>query len=190
LKQIAIFASGSGSNAENLIRHYLNSDKAKVAVVFTNNAQAGVIARAEKYAIPVVVFNRDQYKQDNFLETELENRHIDYILLAGFLWLFPINIVRKYPHKILNIHPALLPKYGGKGMYGEHVHRAVLTNGDNIHGVTVHYVNENFDEGEILLQQRFDVAPTDDIQLILRKIHEVETELYPKAADILISGDN
>ena len=181
MKSIVIFASGSGTNAENIIRHYAECPKARVTAVFCNKPEAGVIARAQKWSVPVVMFNKEQCLQESFLDEQLELFKPDIIVLAGFLWLFPERLVRKYSNRILNIHPALLPAYGGKGMYGENVHRAVLQNGDSLHGVTVHKVNEKYDEGEIVLQESFPIEKEETLNSLTEKIHQLEFLIYPRA---------
>lgn len=181
MKSIVIFASGSGTNAENIIRHYADCPKARVTAVFCNKPDAGVIERANNLGVPVVLFTREHCNTEGFLDEQLSHYTPDLIVLAGFLWLFPERLVKKYRDHILNIHPALLPAYGGKGMFGEHVHRAVLQNGDKIHGVTVHKVNEKYDEGEIVLQESFEVKTGETLSGITEKIHQIEFSIYPKA---------
>ncbi|MEY4002478.1 MAG: hypothetical protein RIT07_520 [Bacteroidota bacterium] len=187
MKSIVIFASGSGTNAENIIRHFAECPKARVTVVFCNKPGAGVIARAEKWGVPVVTFQKEHCLHQGLLDEQLEKYRPDIIVLAGFLWLFPDRLVKKYENRILNIHPALLPAYGGKGMYGEHVHRAVLQNGDEIHGVTVHKVNEKYDEGEIVLQESFSVAPDETLATLTEKIHQLEFAIYPRAISKILN---
>ena len=148
MKNIVLFASGSGTNVENCIRYFKNSSVAKVAAVFSNNPNAQVLEKAKKHKIPAVVFQKEALSSDELLQ-KIKGFNPDLIVLAGFLLRFPENIIAAYPNKIINIHPALLPKYGGKGMYGKHVHEAVLKNKETETGITIHYVNENFDEGRI-----------------------------------------
>jgi phosphoribosylglycinamide formyltransferase-1 len=181
MKSIVIFASGSGTNAENIISYYAECPKARVTAVFCNKPGAGVIERAKKWNVPVVLFNKENCLQVGILDEQLNHYRPDIIVLAGFLWLFPDRLVKKYNERILNIHPALLPAYGGKGMYGEHVHRAVLQNGDKIHGVTVHKVNEKYDEGEIILQESFAVEAGETLTSLSEKINKVEFSVYPQA---------
>lgn len=183
MKNIVIFASGSGSNALNLIQHFNRSDRARVVAVFTDNPQAGVIQKAEMEGLPVVVFTRHELNTAGELDEELASFSPDLILLAGFLRLFPERWVERYAGHILNIHPALLPAYGGKGMYGDHVHRAVLAAGEKAHGVTVHYVNAHFDEGEILLQQSFPLHGGESLNEVTEQIHRIEYRLYPEAVE-------
>jgi phosphoribosylglycinamide formyltransferase-1 len=181
MKSIVIFASGSGTNAENIIHHYAECPKARVTAIFCNKPGAGVIARAQKWSVPVVLFTRENCQQEGFLDEQLNLYRPDIIVLAGFLWLFPERLVKKYRNTILNIHPALLPSYGGKGMYGDNVHRAVLENGEKTHGITIHMVNEKYDEGEIILQESFAVDPDETMDSLTDKIHKLEFLHYPKA---------
>ena len=183
MKHIVIFASASGSNALNLIRHFKHSERARVVAVFTDNPHAGVIDKAKLEGLPVVVFTRAELNSPGKLDDELASFSPDLILLAGFLRLFPQRWVERYAGHILNIHPALLPAYGGKGMYGDHVHRAVLAAGEKEHGVTIHYVNAHFDEGEILLQRSFALNGRESLDEVSEQIHRIEYDLYPEAAE-------
>lgn len=183
MKNIVIFASGSGSNALNLIQYFRNSERARVVAVFTDNPQAGVIEKAKNEGLPVVVFTRNELHAPGKLDEQLAGFSPDLILLAGFLRLFPQRWVDRYAGHILNIHPALLPAYGGKGMYGDHVHRAVLAAGEKHHGVTVHYVNAHFDEGEILLQRSFALDGGESLDAVTDQIHRIEYALYPEAVE-------
>lgn len=177
MKQIVVFASGSGTNAENLIRYFNQSDSdARVTRIFTNTEEAGVIKRAGKYDVPVTIFNRNTFKSPDFLK-QIGNP--DCIVLAGFLWLIPEYFVKTFTDKIVNIHPALLPKYGGKGMYGSHVHEAVIENNENQSGISIHYVNENYDEGEIILQARCKVSANETVESLAQKIHKLEYAFLP-----------
>lgn len=187
MKNLVIFASGSGTNAQNLIRHFKHHPLARVAAVFCNNPDAGVIEKAGHENVPVFLFDRKTMHEGELLDKELDKYHTDYIILSGFLWLFPSRLVQKYPGKIVNIHPALLPKFGGKGMYGDHVHRAVLAAGETEHGVTVHLVNEHYDEGKILLQEKFEVHPGDSLETISSKIHQIEYRIFPLAIEKLLN---
>lgn len=152
---IAIFASGNGSNAENILKHFEGKgDVAKIRVVMCNNAKAYVLERAAKYGVPTVVFSKKEMEESEKVEETLEGYGIDFIVLSGFMLKIPEKMVRKYPNRIVNIHPALLPKYGGKGMYGDHVHEAVLAAGEKESGITIHYANEQYDSGDILFRLR------------------------------------
>jgi len=187
MKNIVIFASGSGSNAENIIQYFEASTEVQVVAIFSNNPEAGVLARAAKHGIPAHTFDRKQWNTGEYIDAILSSYNPDCIVLAGFLWLFPERLVLRYEGKVLNIHPALLPNYGGKGMYGDHVHRAVLAAGEKQHGVTVHFVNAKYDEGKILLQESFDVAADETLDSLTHKIHELEYKLYPKAIELFMA---
>ena len=185
MKNIVIFASGSGTNAENLIRYFNQPDSnARVTSVFTNNKEAGVIMRAEKFDVSVTVFNRETFKSPEFLK-QIGNP--DCIVLAGFLWLIPEYLVKTFPNKIINIHPALLPNYGGKGMYGSRVHEAVIENNDKQSGISIHFVNENYDEGEIILQARCKVEANETPDSLAQKIHKLEYAFFPITIKTLLT---
>lgn len=176
---IAIFASGSGSNAEQIIKHFQNHTNIRVSLVLTNNPNALVRERAARLNVPCEVFTRDEfYKSDHVLKL-FAVHNIDFIVLAGFLWLIPDALIRKYPDKIVNIHPALLPKYGGKGMFGQKVHQAVLDSGDRETGITIHYVNENYDEGNIIFQKICRIKNGDTPDSIQQNVHALEYKYFP-----------
>lgn len=178
--QIAILASGSGSNAENIARHFASSQIAKVAIILTNNPTAGVIDRAERLGIECVVFGRDDFSgSEPRVIRMLEDRGVDYIVLAGFLWLVPPPLIERYAGRIINIHPALLPKYGGKGMYGDRVHHAVVEAGETASGITIHHVNGQYDSGDIIAQHTIPVLPTDTPDDVAAKVHELEYKHFP-----------
>ena len=180
---IAILASGSGSNAEKIALYFKEKDIAKVNLIVTNNPEAYVIQRASNLGIPLVVFNsKEDYQGKAFLKV-LSDYSIDLIVLAGFLWLIPPNVIEKYPSRIVNIHPALLPKYGGKGMYGDRVHKAVSTAGDSFTGITIHYVNHEYDEGKIIYQTQCEITPGEDPESIAEKVHQLEYEHYPRVIE-------
>ena len=185
MKRIVIFASGSGSNAENIIKYFQNSNIATVTHVLSNNEHAKVFDRCERLNIDASLFDKENFvKEDtilNFLQVEA-----DIIILAGFLWRIPAKIVADFPNKIINIHPALLPKYGGKGMYGMNVHKAVKENNETETGITIHYVNENYDEGAIIYQAKTDVVSSDSAEDIATKIHLLEQEHFPKIIENVI----
>lgn len=183
MKRIVVFASGSGTNALNLIRFFETDKRARVVAVFTENNNAGVIEKARKEGVPSIVFHNSDLREPGGLDLELKALAPDLILLAGFLKLFPARLVERYEGRILNIHPALLPAYGGKGMYGDHVHLAVLAAGEKEHGVTVHYVNRHFDEGKILLQRSFALKGNETLEAVTEQIHRIEYELYPAAVE-------
>jgi phosphoribosylglycinamide formyltransferase 1 len=187
-KRIAIFASGSGSNAQKIFEYFKDSDIAEVSCVLTNKKDAYVIERAALFNIPVLVFSRKECYESNTLVEYLKEKKIDLIVLAGFLWLVPQNIIEEYPNRIVNIHPALLPKYGGKGMYGNFVHQAVIENKEKESGITIHFANLQFDEGEIILQGTCEVTPEDTVETLAKKVQKLEHELYPKAIENIIKN--
>ncbi|WP_374165559.1 phosphoribosylglycinamide formyltransferase [Arcticibacter sp. MXS-1] len=185
-KRIAIFASGSGSNAQKIMEHFKKHPEAEVAIVLSNNPNAYVIQRADNFEVPSHVFDRfDFYNTDNIVDL-LRKMEIDIIVLAGFLWLIPENLLNAFPNKIINIHPALLPKYGGKGMYGDRVHQAVLSNKETESGITIHFVNAQFDEGEVIHQSRFRIEQGDDIEMIKFKCQQLEHLHYPRVVENLL----
>ena len=187
IKNIAIFASGSGSNAENIFNYFRDSENVRINLILTNNKNAFVIERSKKLNIPYIVFNRDMfYKSDEIINILKEN-NTDFIVLAGFLWLIPEQLINAYRNKIVNIHPAILPKYGGKGMYGERVHEAVVANKEKESGITIHYVNENYDEGDIIFQEKCDVKENDTANDVANKIHKMEYKYFPKVIANLIN---
>ncbi|WP_299115670.1 phosphoribosylglycinamide formyltransferase [uncultured Winogradskyella sp.] len=186
MKRIVIFASGSGSNAENLIKFFHNSDNASVIQVLTNNPHAKVLERCRRLKTSALSFNRIAFSKSNDVLNILKIAQPDLIVLAGFLWKFPEFILREFENKVINIHPALLPKYGGKGMYGMHVHKAVVTNKETETGITIHYVNENYDEGAIIFQAKCEVETSDTAEDVAAKIHKLEMEHFPKVVDKLL----
>ena len=185
-KKIAIFASGNGSNAEAIINHLKASDKAEVTAIYSNNADAYVLQRANNHAIPSFVFTKAEFRSEEYL-SGLINNNYDLIVLAGFMWLIPAELVEAYPNKIINIHPALLPAYGGKGMYGHFVHEAVLKNMEKESGITIHYVNQHYDEGNIILQKSCEVKSTDTPDSLAERIHSLEHGYYPTIVEKLIN---
>ncbi len=187
MKRIVIFASGSGTNAENLIKFFHNSDNASVIQVLTNNPHAKVLDRAKKLNVSALSFNRIALSKTDDVLNILRASKPDLIVLAGFLWKFPEFILNEFPNKVINVHPALLPKFGGKGMYGMHVHKAVVENKETETGITIHYVNENYDEGAIIFQAKCEVTPTDTADDVAAKIHELEMEHFPKVVKELLN---
>ncbi|MFN3315739.1 MAG: phosphoribosylglycinamide formyltransferase [Raineya sp.] len=177
--RLAIFASGSGTNAENIFQYFQNHDFIKVSCLLSNKQDAFVLERAKKWQISAYVFNKADLYENKKVAEILEKEQIDWIILAGFLWLMPSWIVEKYPKKIINIHPALLPKYGGKGMYGMKVHQAVWENKEAFTGITIHYVNAVYDEGEIIFQAQTSISPADTPETIAEKVHQLEYEHFP-----------
>lgn len=187
--RIAIFASGSGTNAENLIKYFNKSPLARVTLVLSNNEKAKVLQRAKKHEVETFSFSKeDLYETDKILAF-LEEK-ADFIVLAGFLLRIPSTIINVFPNKIINIHPALLPKYGGKGMYGMHIHESVKQNNDKETGITIHYVNERYDEGNIIFQKRTTINPKDTPNDIAAKIHKLEYKYFPIVIDGLLRSDN
>ncbi|WP_248724455.1 phosphoribosylglycinamide formyltransferase [Seonamhaeicola sp. ML3] len=189
MKRVVIFASGSGSNAENLISFFQNSDNVSVIQILTNNPHAKVLDRAKRLKVSALSFNRVAFTKTNDVLNILKTTNPDIIILAGFLWKFPEHILDEFPNKVINVHPALLPKFGGKGMYGMHVHRAVVENKETETGITIHYVNENYDEGATIFQAKCDVLPTDTAEDVAAKIHELEMEHFPKVVKKLLDND-
>lgn len=185
-KNIAIFASGSGTNAEQIVKHFRGSQKGRVTLILSNKPDAYVLERARKYAIPTYVFTRDEFYHSRRVIERLEQEETDLIVLAGFLWLVPTDLIRAFPDRMINIHPALLPKYGGKGMYGMRVHEAVIEAGDVESGITIHYVNERYDEGKIIHQSRCRVTAEDTPETLAEKVHQLEYEYFPKVIEELI----
>jgi phosphoribosylglycinamide formyltransferase-1 len=181
--RIAVFASGGGSNAEEIFKYFQNHPDIKVSLLFSNNAHANVLDRAKKYHIPTVVFTKNDFNASGNVLKSLSENSVTHVVLAGFLWLIPEFLIRAFPDKIINIHPALLPKYGGKGMYGEKVHTAVKQAGEKCTGLTIHLVNEKYDEGKILYQAECDITDTDTPSDIARKVLKLEHANYPKVIE-------
>jgi len=186
MRNIAIFASGSGTNAENIIQYFSNRNTAKVSLVLSNKRQAMVLKRAEALKIRTVFFEHKEFYITGKVLRYLGLYKIDFIVLAGFLWLVPENIIEQYPGRIINIHPALLPGYGGKGMYGDAVHKAVIGSHDKESGITIHYVNKLYDKGDIIFQKRCKVDPSDTPDLLAEKVHALEYLHYPKIIEDLV----
>ena len=182
MKKIAILASGEGTNAERIIRYFLEKRTAEVALVIVNKAQAGVLKRAERLSVPSLILTAQEFADGKVLET-LHQYHIDFIVLAGFLLKVPDAILHDYPNKIVNIHPALLPKFGGKGMYGSRVHQAVIAS-------TIHYINEQYDEGNTIFQATCPVLPTDTPDTLATRVHQLEYEYFPRVIEATILGKN
>lgn len=185
-KRIVIFASGSGTNTQNVIQYFQQSNVAEVVHVLTNKKDAKVLARAEALHVKASSFSKtDLYSEEGVLKTVKEAQP-DLIVLAGFLLKFPEIILREFPNKVINIHPALLPKYGGKGMYGHHVHQAIVANNEPETGITIHYVNEKYDEGAIILQKKIKISSSDTAEAIAKKVHQLEYEWLPKMIEKLL----
>ena len=177
--QIAIFASGSGTNADNLIKYFSSNKEVRIDIVLANNAEAGVISKAEKSGIAVKIFSRKQFLEGNEILNCLKDRKIDFIILAGFLLLVPDNIIQRYENMIINIHPTLLPAHGGKGFYGSKVHQAVIDAGSIMSGITIHKVNTKFDDGEIIFQAACHISKEDTAETLASKIHSLEYKYFP-----------
>jgi phosphoribosylglycinamide formyltransferase-1 len=181
--KIAIFASGSGSNAENIVNYFKGSKDIKVSLLLTNNPSAGVIERGKRLNVPVIVFSKTIFTQTEEVVSLLKDNGVDWVILAGFLWLVPKNLIQAYTDRMINIHPALLPNYGGKGMWGHHVHEAVVANGEKESGITIHYVNEHYDEGKVIFQAKCTLDLNETAESLANKIHELEYEHFPKVIE-------
>lgn len=186
-KNIAIFASGNGTNAERIIKHFEDHPNARVQLVISNNSNAVVLERAGKFGVKTEVFNRKKLVETEEVDQALAQNNIDFIVLAGFMLLLPERLVKKYKNRIVNIHPALLPKYGGKGMYGAFVHEAVVKNKDRESGISIHWVNEVYDEGQIIFQEKCRIDPADTAEDVAAKVHQLEYEHYPVIIEKLVS---
>ena len=187
MKKIVLFASGSGTNAENIIVHFNRTNTAKVVAVFSNNADAKVLERAQKWNVPCFVFSKADLNSE-VVWMKLNELQPNLIVLAGFLLKFPNSIIENFPNKIINIHPALLPKYGGKGMYGMNVHHAIFENKELETGITIHYVNEDYDEGNIIFQETIPIVDCQSPEEIAEKIHQLEHEHFPLVIDKIINS--
>ena len=188
MKRIAIFASGRGSNAQRIIEHFQQHPTIEVVLIASNKAQAGVLAIAHQYDIETLVFDKTYLYKSQQLLNDLNTHRVDFIVLAGFLWLVPSYLIQAFPKRIINIHPALLPKYGGKGMYGMHVHQAVCKAQEAETGITIHYVNEVYDDGEIIFQTTCPVTASDTPQDIARKVQRLEHQHFPKVIERLLEA--
>ncbi len=187
MRNIAIFASGSGTNAENLIKYFSNKNSATVSLVLSNKREAYVLKRAATLNVRSVFFDRKELYVTEKVLRYLTLYKIDFIVLAGFLWLIPDNILDAYEKRIVNIHPALLPKHGGKGMYGDIVHKAVIANHEKVSGITIHYVNRFYDKGDIIFQAKCKVEPSDTPDTLAAKVHTLEYEHFPVVIEELVS---
>jgi phosphoribosylglycinamide formyltransferase 1 len=186
MKNIAIFASGNGTNAQRIAEYFRNSDTVNISLILSNKPDAFVLKRAEKLGIPTTIFNKKDFYESGLVFEILKEYRIDFIILAGFLWFVPDNILKAFPRRIINIHPALLPKHGGKGMYGGKVHQAVIESGDTRTGITIHFVNDHYDEGEIIFQDSFEVQPGDTPDSIALKVHQLEYLHFPRIIENVI----
>ena len=186
MKRIAIFASGTGSNAQKILAHFQSSNKIEVALIVSNKTNAGVLNFAKEYSTPTLIIEREKFLKGDGYVPELQAAGIDWIILAGFLWKIPPTLINQWGKRIINIHPALLPKYGGKGMYGEAVHRAVLAANEKESGITIHYVDEQYDHGATIFQATCSVLSTDLVENLAEKIHALEHLHYPVVIEKVI----
>jgi phosphoribosylglycinamide formyltransferase-1 len=187
---IAILGSGNGSNAQRIAEYFKDNSQIKISTIISNKKDAYIITRAENLNIPCRYFNRnDFYNTDNVLNY-LKEKEIDYVILAGFLWLVPHNLLKAFPQRIINIHPALLPNYGGKGMYGSHVHESVIANKEKESGITIHFVDENYDQGQAIFQAKCQINPDDTADTLAQKIHLLEYEYFPKVIEQVVANQN
>lgn len=184
VKKIALFASGSGSNAQNIIEYFADKEHITIDSLWSNTSSAYALERADKLHVKTFVFNREQFYQTREVEYMLVQRGVDLIVLAGFLWLLPESLVRKF--SIVNIHPALLPKYGGKGMYGMNVHKAVVENRETESGISIHFVNEKYDEGKLIFQAKCPVLPSDTPEDVAKKVHQLEYQHFPEIIEKVV----
>ena len=189
MKNIAVFASGAGSNAENLIKYFSTRNSGKVVLVLSNKPHAPVLERAAKLKVDSVIFDRDRFYNPETVLKTLHDYKVDFIVLAGFLWLIPDYLINAFPDRIVNVHPALLPAYGGKGMYGDRVHAAVLQAGETESGITIHYINGIYDAGNIIFQARCPVLPGDDTHSLAARVHDLEYRYFPVIVEKIISGE-
>jgi len=190
MKRIVLFASGSGTNAEAIVNHFAENTEVDVALIVCNKPNAVVLDRAQRLSVPTHLIDRESfYKSEELLQT-LESCGADLLVLAGFLWKVPDYLIEAFPKAIVNIHPALLPAYGGKGMYGQHVHEAVVANKENQTGITIHYVNEVYDDGEIVFQATCPVLPTDEPKDVAARIHQLEHKHFPKVIENILTTTN
>ena len=188
MSRIAIFASGAGSNAQKIIEPFRGSEESAVSLVLCNKPEAGVLQIAEKEGIPSLIIEKEKFFRGDAYTGELRKAGIEFIILAGFLWKIPQALIRAYPEKIVNIHPALLPQYGGKGMYGHHVHQAVIDHHEKESGITIHYVDEHYDHGDIIFQAKCPVLETDTADTLAGRIHQLEHQHYPAVIQQLLQS--
>lgn len=185
--RIAIFASGSGTNAENIIRYFKDNNNIQIALIVSNRKDAFVLERAKRLGIDSITFSKSDFESTDKIPDYLKEKSIDFIVLAGFLLKIPESLIKAYPDKIINIHPALLPKFGGKGMYGDNVHKAVVEAGETESGITIHYVNENYDEGATIFQTSCPVSAEDTYEDVAKKVHILEYTHFPVVIENIIN---
>ncbi|MDR1723859.1 MAG: phosphoribosylglycinamide formyltransferase [Tannerella sp.] len=188
MKIIAVLASGSGTNAENIAKYFENNSEIRVGLIISNRLKAGVHARALSLGVPSFTFSNEEFRDGSKILAKLSEYNVDFIVLAGFMSLLPPVIINEYKDRIVNIHPALLPKYGGKGMFGRHVHEAVVASGEKETGITVHFVNERYDEGEIIFRSVMPVCPSDTVEDVERKVHALEYAHYPAVIENIVKN--
>ena len=186
MKNLAIFGSGGGSNAKNICDYFRNSSRVRVSCIVTNKKDAHIITHAKKYDIPVIHTTMQKMSEFDQFKKTLDKYNVDFIVLAGFLLKIPSKIINSYSKKIINIHPSLLPKYGGKGMYGKNIHRSIIKNKEKESGITIHFVNKNYDEGEIILQKKCFLSSSETVLSLEKKIHDLEFRYFPKTIERLI----
>ena len=186
-RKIAILVSGTGTNAINIIEYFEKNSVADVALVVSNKTDALAVEKAQNKGVKTIVFNNESFKKNSIVLNYLKSESIDFIILAGFLMKVPNEIIRAYPNKIVNLHPSLLPKYGGKGMYGNHVHRAVIEAQESESGISIHFVNEEYDEGAIIFQAKVSVEKKDSVEVLAQKIRQLEHRFFPKIVEQVIS---
>jgi phosphoribosylglycinamide formyltransferase-1 len=186
MKQVAIFASGKGSNVENLLAHFKNHAHIKISLLVSNNENAGAVHIAKNNHLDVLLLDKNETINGNFIVQLLQSKKIDYIILAGYLKMVPVELIKAWPEKIINIHPALLPKFGGKGMYGSTIHKAVVQNGETESGITIHYVNEEYDKGRIIAQKSVKLDPVDSFTDVENKVRALEMQWFPRIVEQVI----
>ncbi|HHM21584.1 MAG TPA: phosphoribosylglycinamide formyltransferase [Bacteroidetes bacterium] len=189
-KNIAVFASGTGSNAKKIIDHFKHHPRINVCLLVCNRPGAKVLEMAEEEGVPTLLINRNEFYKEKRILKKFKIYSVDFVVLAGFLWLVPGYLVKSYENRMINIHPALLPRYGGKGMYGMNVHRAVKESADRESGITIHYVNEQYDDGDIVFQKACSLSDTDTPETIAKKVQQLEHRYFPVVIENLIAGNN
>jgi phosphoribosylglycinamide formyltransferase-1 len=190
LTQLAIFASGAGTNAQKIIDYFRTNNSIKVALILCNKPNAGVLTIAQKENIPFIIIEKEKFAAGEFYLAILKEKKIDFLVLAGFLWKLPVELIKSYPKKIINIHPALLPKYGGKGMFGDHVHKSVINNNEKESGISVHYVDEIYDHGKIIFQAKCIIETNETAETLAKKIHALEHKNYPELIELVVNLKN